>query len=221
MYVVIVGGGKVGFYLSKTLMAEGHEVLLVEMLPDRYKFLESELGSVVALGDGCEMRTQQEIGIGRADVVVAVTGDDEDNLVICQMAKRRFNVPRTIARVNNPQNEEIFQLLGIDQTVNSTRIIDSLIEQQIDTGQVVPLAAMKRGNIEIVEVDIGSTSPVAGKRVSDLKLPPKALIISIIRQDQAILPQADTNLQTGDTLIALVEAENEPALKRLFAEAHL
>ncbi|MCC6442641.1 MAG: TrkA family potassium uptake protein [Armatimonadetes bacterium] len=221
MYVVIVGGGKVGYYLSKTLIAKGHEVLLVEIWPERYKFLEHELGSVVTLGDACEIRTQEDIGIGRADVVVAVTGDDEDNLAICQMAKRRFNVPRTIARVNNPKNEDIFQLLGIDQTINSTRVIDNLLEQQIDTGQIVPLAALKRGNIEIVEVDIGPNSPAKGQSIQNLQLPYEALIISIIRENQALLPQGDTVLAEGDTVIALVHAAGEPGLQRLFEEAHL
>ncbi len=136
MYVIVAGGGKIGHYLSRALVDAGHEVLLVEKDKARADYLAEELGEAVALGDACEVRTMREIGMERADVVVAVTGDDEDNLVICQMAKLKFNVPRAIARVNNPENEDIFQRLGIDTTVSSTKIIFNLIEQQIETNEV-------------------------------------------------------------------------------------
>src|SRR5438876_4422623 len=149
-------------------------------------------------GDACEVRMMEEAGRARADAVVAVTGDDEDNLVICQMAKMKFNVPRTIARVNNPRNEELFHRLGIDGTVSSTKIIYNLIEQEIETGEVIPLAALKRGNIEIVEIEIGLKSPVLNKKVSELTLPHDALIISIIRGEYGMLPAAETRFQDGD-----------------------
>ncbi len=133
---------------------------------------------MIVHGDGCEIRTMSEIGMGRANVVVAVTGDDEDNLVICQMAKRKFGVPRTIARVNDPKNEELFKELGIDQTVSSTRIIFNLLEQQIETGQVIPLAALKKGEIEVVEANITPGSAVAGLKIGQIDLPLNTLIIS-------------------------------------------
>ena len=155
--------------------------------------------------------------MGRATVVVAVTGDDEDNLVICQMAKRKFRVPRTIARVNDPKNEKLFQELGIDQTVSSTRIILNLIEQQIETGQVIPLAALKKGEIEVVEADITSASPVLGQRIGQLDLPPNTLIISVIRDGHALIPHADMKLRHDDSVIAMIKTEREKELRAVFA----
>jgi len=218
MYIIIVGGGSVGYYLARTLVKTTHEVLLLERDRASHRRLAEELGEVVMQGDGCEVRIMEEAGGARADAVVAVTGDDEDNLVICQMAKRQFNVPRTIARVNNPRNEELFHRLGIDATVSSTKIIYNLIEQEIETGEVIPLAALKRGNIEIVEVEIGPKSPVLGRQVQELPLPQNALIISIIRQDHGTLPTPETRFEVDDSVIALVSADREHELRDIFAE---
>ncbi|HUV04147.1 MAG TPA: TrkA family potassium uptake protein [Armatimonadota bacterium] len=217
MYVIVAGGGKVGHYLTRALMDAGHEVLLVEKDRSRAAYLAEELGEVVVRGDACEVRTMREIGMERADVVVAATGDDEDNLVICQMAKRRFNVPRTIARVNNPQNEDIFHRLGIDSTVSSTKIIFNLIEQQIETDEVILLAPLQRGNIEIVEIDLGPESPVLGKTIPYVGLPQDALVISIVRDGHAILPNIDVEFKQGDTVIALVSADKEAEMREVFA----
>ncbi|MEN6356886.1 MAG: NAD-binding protein [Armatimonadota bacterium] len=217
MYVIIVGGGKVGYHLSRALCAEGNEVLIIEKDRKTAELLTGELGETVMHGDGCEIRTMNEAGMGRANVVVAVTGDDEDNLVICQMAKRKFGVPRTIARVNDPKNEELFQQLGIDQTVSSTRIIFNLLEQQIETGQVIPLAALKKGEIEVVEADINSSSPANGVKIGQLDLPANALIISVIRDDHAIIPHADTKLRAGDSVIAMIKADREKELRDIFS----
>jgi trk system potassium uptake protein len=217
IYVIVVGGGKVGFYLARELKQEGHEVLLVEKDRKTAEALEAQLGDVVVNADGCEIRSMTEAGMGRANVVVAVTGDDEDNLVICQMAKRQFGVPRTIARVNDPKNEELFHELGIDQAVSSTRVIFNLIEQQIESGQVIPLAALKKGEIEVVEADIAVGSPVAGKRIGELDLPQNTLIISVIRDEHAMIPHADTRLRIGDSVIAMIKAEREKELREVFA----
>jgi trk system potassium uptake protein TrkA len=220
MYIIVAGGGKVGHYLARALIDAEHEVLLIEKDHGRADYLAQEFGEAVVWGDACEVRTMKEIGVGRADVVVATTGDDEDNLVICQLAKRKFQVQRTIARVNNPQNEDIFQRLGIDATVSSTKIIFNLIEQQIETDEVIPLAPLQRGNIEIVEVDLGPHSPVLGKRIPYINLPQDALIISIVRDEHAILPNVDVEFKEGDTVIALVSAEREAQLREVFAETH-
>ncbi|MDH7600537.1 MAG: TrkA family potassium uptake protein [Armatimonadota bacterium] len=217
MYVIVVGAGKVGYYLAKQLLQEGHEVLVMEKDRKTAEALAEELGDIVMHADGCEVRSMAEAGMGRANVVVAVTGDDEDNLVICQMAKRKFGVPRTIARVNDPKNEALFQELGIDQTVSSTRIIFNLIEQQIETSQIIPLAALKRGEIEVVEADITPDSPVAGMRIGQLELPPNTLIISVIRDDHALIPHSDTKLRPGDSVIAMIKAEREKELREIFA----
>lgn len=218
MYIIIVGGGSVGFYLAKTLVNTSHEVLLLEKNRQTHRTVSEELGEVVMQGDGCEVRIMEEAGVGRADAVVAVTGEDEDNLVICQMAKMKFNVPRTIARINDPRNEALFHRLGIDATVNSTKIIYNLIEQEIETGEVIPLAALKRGNIEIVEIEIGEKSPVLGMDIHRLALPPDALIISIIRHDHGMIPTADTKFEIGDSVLALVNADREHELRDIFAE---
>lgn len=219
MYIIVAGGGRVGHYLTRALLNAKHEVLLLEKDPARASYLTEALGAkVVERGDACEVRTMKEAGMERADVVIAVTGDDEDNLVICQMAKLQFHVPRTIARVNNPQNEGIFHRLGIDMTVSSTKIIFNLIEQQIETDLVMPLAPLQRGNIEIVEIDLGPDSPVLGKTIPQVRLPANALIISIVRDGHAILPNIDVEFKQGDSLIALVNADEEAALRKVFAE---
>lgn len=218
MYIIIVGGGNIGFYLAKTLVAAKHEVLLLEKDRLRYRTISEELGEVVMQGDGCQADQQWEAGFGRADVVVATTGSDDDNLVVCQMAKMEFSVPRTISRVNDPRNEKLFHQLGIDATVSSTKIIYNLIEQEVGGGELIPLAALNRGNIEIVEIEIAPKSPVANREIRSLPLPPETLIITIIRDDHALLPTGDTLLTVGDSVIALVNADLEPELRRIFAE---
>ena len=220
MYVIVVGGGKVGYYLTKQLLSEGHEVLLLEKDRRRQAALAEQMGEVVVQGDGCEVRIMSEAGFGRADVIVAVTGDDEDNLVICQMAKRKFQAPRTVARVNDPDNLVLFEKLGIDTTVSSTQIIFNLLDQQIETGEIIPLAALKNGNIEIVAITVSDRSPVLGKNVRDLPLPGDALIISVVREQHALLPQGDIRFENGDTVLALVVADEEPQLRHIFTEAH-
>ena len=218
MYVIIVGGGNVGFYLAKTLCAAKHEVLLLEKDRSRYRTISDELGEVVMQGDGCQADQQMEAGFGRADAVVAVTGSDDDNLVVCQMAKMEFNVPRTISRISDPRNEGLFRQLGIDATVSATKIIYNLIEQEVGGGELIPLAALSRGNIEIVEAEIGPKSAVLGREIRSLNLPAEALIISIIRNDHAVLPAADSAFEVGDSVIALVKAENEHELRVVFGE---
>lgn len=218
MYVIVVGGGNVGYYLTKDLVAAGHEVLLLEKERTRAARLGDEFGEVALQGDGCEVRVMDEVGFGRADVIVAATGDDEDNLVLCQMAKTKFGVPRTIARVNSPANESLFSQLGIDTTVSSTRIIFNLIEQEIQTDQIIPLAALARGNLEIVVVDLGSRSPMVGKLIEGVGLPAEAHIVSVLRGERALLPSPEITLQVGDTVVTLVSTDQEDDLRRLFAE---
>jgi trk system potassium uptake protein len=219
MYVIVVGAGKIGYYLSKRLAAEGHEIVLMEKDRRRAALLAEELAEMVMQGDGCEVALMKEAGFGRADVIVAVTGDDEDNLVICQMAKRQFSVPRTVARVNDPANEALFQKLGIDTTVSSTSLIFNLIDQQIEPGQVIPLGALKKGNIEIVAISVSDRSPVLGKVVKDLPLPKDALVISIVRGQNALLPQGNIAFESGDSVVALVSAQSEPELHAIFTES--
>ncbi len=220
MYVIVAGGGKVGYYLTKTLMSEGHEVLLIEQDRREVDKLRDELGDVVVRGDASEMQTMKDAGMERADVVVAVTNDDGDNLVISQLAKRKFGVPKVISRVNNPKNEELFTRVGIDQTVVSTKIIYNLLEQQIESDQVIPLAALRRGNLEIVEIDVSDDSPVLGERIAKLDLPLDTLIISVVRGEHALIPNFDTRIEPGDDVIALVKSDREHELREAFGATH-
>jgi trk system potassium uptake protein len=219
VYAVIAGGGKVGYYLAKTLIAENHEVVLIEKSAAECQSLRQALGDVLIHGDACECRSMEQAGVSRADVVAAVTGEDDDNLVICQMAKQRFEVPRTIARVNNPENEDLFYKLGIDQTVNSTRIIYNLLEQEMESGAVVPLTTLRRGNLELVEVTVTPLSPSVGRTIADISLPPGCLIITVLRDDEAIIPQGATLLKPHDSLVAVVDASREKEFREVISPA--
>ncbi|GAC1349045.1 MAG: NAD-binding protein [Ktedonobacteraceae bacterium] len=212
MYIIIGGGGDVGYYLTKSLLGQGHEVLLLEKGGVRFQGLAEELGQSVYRGDACEARTMEEVGVNRADVVIAVTGEDDDNLVICQMAKKRFNVARTIARLNNPKNELLFQKLGIDVTVSPTKAILSLIEAELPGSIFVTLLTLKRAGLDIMEVRISPDSPIVGKTLSAIKLPRSGNIALIIRDNEYIVPTAETKILANDEVYALVNREGEQAL---------
>ena len=215
MYVILIGGGKVGYYLTRTLMSEGHEVLLIEERGDRAGRIIEELGSVVLVGDGCETTVLEEAGVQRADCVAAVTGHDEDNLVVCQVAKERFGVPRTIARINNPKNEELFRRLGIDTTVSSTNVILNWIEQLIPHRHFAHLMTLRHGDLAIVEGIIPGDSPVTGQSLADIPFPPGVVIAAILRGSDLILPTGATLLEEGDEVIAVTKRDQEPALREL------
>ena len=216
MYVVVVGGGKVGYYLTKSLLAEGYEVVLTEKDKARAAELAETLGDSVAVrGDGCEASLLSDIGTERADVLVAVTGDDEDNLVSCQMAKVKFQVPRTIARVNNPKNQVIFGRLGIDVTVSATNMLLALIEQEIPHHAMVNLISLKQAGMEIVEVEIPDPSPVVNKRLRELGLDRDMHISAILRGDETITPTAETGLAAGDKVYALIREDKENEFRAL------
>jgi trk system potassium uptake protein TrkA len=214
MYIIVIGGGKVGYHLAKALLAEGHEVLIVERDRSRIEFICSELGSICLLGDGCETSTQSEAGTARADMLIAVTGDDEDNLVACQVAKHKFKVPRTIARSSNPKNEVLFRMLGIDVTVSSTDVIMENIQQEVPTHILTHLFSIRDRGVEVVEVRIPADSKSAGKKIKDILLPPDSVLALIIRRDQKPqLALPDTVIQTGDQIIAMTPSGAEDQLK--------
>ena len=171
MYAIVVGGGKVGYYLARELVEEGHEVLVIEKDAAKCERIAEELGDIALRGDGCEAATMEMAGFGRADMVIAVTGDDEDNLVTCQVAKLRFNVPRTIARINNPKNEAIFKALGIDATVSSTTAILAHIEEELPTHPLIHLLPLRGGGLELVEMKIPQNASVVGKKLKEVLLP--------------------------------------------------
>ncbi len=216
MYIIIVGGGKVGYYLTKTLVNEGsNEILLIEKNPRKVLTYGERFGSVVLEGDGAESSTLEMAGAARADVVIAVTGDDEDNLVICQTAKKMFKVPRTIARVNNPKNEDIFKRLGIDVTVSQTNVILSIIEQEIPERGLVHLMTLKHAQMAIVEATVEETAMAAGKSLSDIQFPNNIVISAVLRYGHLIIPRGDTVLHPRDEVIALATRESEPALRQM------
>ena len=215
MYIIVVGGGKVGFYLTKTLLAEGYEVLLIERNAAKVAAIHRKLGSVVVRGDGAEAATLQSAGAARADVVIAVTGEDEDNLVICQMAKLKFKAGRVVARVNNPKNEQLFKLLGIDVTVSQTTYIMHLIEQSLPESAFVHLLSLNHSDLTIVDAKIGGDSVVVGQRIGQLALPANVSIAAVLRGPTLITPTPDTELRAGDDVIAIAHQDQEDALHRL------
>ncbi len=216
MYILVVGGGKVGYYLTKTLVNEGStEVLLIEEDPRKVATYTERFGAVVMQGKGDEVATLTAAGAARADVVIAVTGDDEDNLVICQVAKQRFNVPRTIARVNNPKNEDLFRRLDIDSTVSSTNVILNLIEQLIPQRHFVHLMTLRHADLAIVEGDIPPDAPVTGRSLAEIPFPPGVVIAAVMRGPELILPTGSTTLEEGDEIIAVTKREQEAALREL------
>lgn len=220
MYMVLVGGGNVGLNLAKRLVHQGHELLLMEKDPRTASRIAEQIGEEnVMVGDGCEMLTQKDAGFGRADVVVAVTGEDEDNLVICQMAKMVWNVERVLARVNDPDHEEIFRKIGIDETVSATGIIYALLEQQISPDVVLPIGALARGNLEVVEVELGTRSPIVGHPVRDLRLPDNTNLIWVLRGDQGLAVNGDLELLAGDMVVAVVPRDHADDLRETFSSA--
>jgi trk system potassium uptake protein TrkA len=218
MYVIVVGGGKLGYYLAKTLIFEGYEVLIVEKNPSKCAVYEERFGAAVMQGDGAEAATLKEAGAGRADVVIATTGDDEDNLIICQVAKRRFEVRRTMARVNNPKNEALFKRLGVDVTVSQTNVILSLIEQQIPERHFAHLMTLKHADLAIVEAGVLPNSPVVGKTVADIQVP-DVVVSAVIRGSDVIIPNGQTRIQAGDEVIAVTRQPREAELRELIVGA--
>jgi trk system potassium uptake protein TrkA len=214
MFVIVAGGGKVGFYLGKELAEQGHEVVIIEQDARRAAEIENELGSIVMVGDAAETTILGEAGAARADLVAAVTGDDEDNLVICQVAKVRFRSGRTLARINNPKNAEIFARLGIDDTVSATDVVLHVIEQEIPRQHLIPLLRLRNTDVEIVEAVISEGSTIAGHRIRDIDLPASSNIAVIIRDGSAIFPRGDDAILFGDHVVAFTTTENETRLRQ-------
>jgi trk system potassium uptake protein TrkA len=215
VFVIVVGGGKVGYFLARELIQSGHEVALMERDRARSAQITEEIGSVVIPHDGCEGKYLGQAGANRADIVAAVTGDDEDNLVICQMAKHHFDVPRTIARVNNPKNESLFKHLGVDEIVSPTRMILGSIEADIPVHELLHLAVLGGGELELVEAQLRRDSPAIGRAAGSLELPDGCSVFAIIRADRAMSVRSDTEFQEGDKVIGIGRTECESELHRI------
>ncbi|OGN87039.1 MAG: hypothetical protein A2X23_11635 [Chloroflexi bacterium GWC2_73_18] len=214
MYIVVVGGGKVGYYLTRELLDAGHEVVLLEKDPRRAAQIADEVGSIVLTLDGCEGKHLAEAGINRAAVVAAVTGDDEDNLVVCQMAKHHFAVPRTIARVNNPKYEDLFRHLGVDEIISPTRMILAAVEQDIPVHELLHLAALEGGELQVLEAQIQEGSPAVGRQPREIDLPDGCSLFILVRDEVAQAIRPDTIFQVGDKVIAITRTECEAALRQ-------
>jgi trk system potassium uptake protein TrkA len=209
VYIIIAGGGKVGRYLTETLVNRGHEVLLIEKDKAKVEQYTEQFGGIVVQGDACEAQVLADAGIARADAMIAVTGDDEDNLVCCQVAKRKFKVGRVIARINNPKNERIFKALGIDSTVSHTRALLEIIEQELPFSSFRHLRYIRDSKLEIAEVVIGPESPARDKPISSLNFPPDSSILLVVRGGKALVPHGNLTLKERDEVFILTAQSND------------
>jgi trk system potassium uptake protein TrkA len=215
MYIVVAGGGKVGANVTRTLLEMGHEVTLIEQRPDRYARLEEEFGPVVMRGDATEISVLERAGVARPpELLLAVTGDDEDNLVISQIGKEGYGVAKAIARVNDPRNQTHFDLLGITQTICATTSILGLVEHEVPEHGLVKLLELQKEGLEIVEVQIGGSSPAAGSRVGGLSLPGGSRLISVFRHGRSELIEPQTVVRPGDQVLAVVSTASAPDLRK-------
>jgi trk system potassium uptake protein len=221
MYILIAGGGKVGANLARVLLSDRkHEVTLIEQRRDRFERLEHEFEHQVLLGDATELYVLERAGIARPpDIVAALTGDDEDNLIICQLSKEKYGVQKVIARVNDPRNQAHFDLLGISPTVSATRGLMALIEHEVPEHDLVHLLELRRENLEIVEVQIDDGAPAAGKTVEKLDLPEGSRLISIMRNGRSEIAVGATELQPGDQVLAILQPGKEDELRRVLLKS--
>jgi trk system potassium uptake protein TrkA len=217
VYVVIAGAGKVGWNLARELMAKGHEVTLIESDRGRYLTVEQELEHAIQYGDATELWVLERAGINRADLTIAVTGDDEDNVLICQIAKEKYLCSRIIARVNNPRNRQYFELLGIQPAVSATDLILRLIEHEVPSYGLVHLLDLRDEQLEIIEVEVAGGAPAAGRRVADVELPDGSLIISVLRDGRGFVPNSDTVIDAGDEVLLVLDPGLEERITAQFS----
>lgn len=215
MRVLVVGAGKVGWNLTRELLDRGHEVTLIESNRRRFEIVEEELDKGVIYGDASELWVLEQAGIERADIVIAVTGDDEDNVLICQVAREKYAVGRIIARVNNPRNRRHFELLGIRPYVSATDLMLRLIEHEVPDPGVHHLLELPQEGLEIVEATLADGSPAVGRVVGDVELPEGSLLISVLREGKGFVPRPDTLLEAGDQVLAVLDPGIEAEVMRV------
>jgi trk system potassium uptake protein TrkA len=210
MRVAIAGAGNVGTYIAGDLREAGHEVLLLEKNVDLVRKLRDTIDVEWVPADACEVASLQRAGLDRVDVMVAATGDDEDNLVISLLAKQEFAVPRVVARINHPKNQWLFnESWGVDVSVSTPHLLTALVEEAVSVGSLVRLLQLQGGEARLVEVTLAGDSPADGKAIVDLGIPRDATVVAVIRKDHVIVPRGDTILYAGDEVVALVTPESE------------
>ncbi|MHB0977462.1 MAG: potassium channel family protein [Candidatus Aquicultorales bacterium] len=216
MFAVIAGGGRVGSYLARRLVEKGNRVVIMEKRAEVLGRLKDEVSAEIIEGDATAPEAFERTGVANADLVAAVTGDDEDNLVVCQLAKKTWNVPRVIARVNHPANAWLYtKEWGVDVAVSAVHIIATIIEEEIELGDVVTLLKLQEGNVVLSEFAVKEGSPFVNKRVDQLGLPVDTVLVAIIREQDVLVPGADTILQVDDQLLAITTPEQEKALAKM------
>jgi trk system potassium uptake protein len=221
VYILIAGGGKVGANLTKSVLELGHEVTLIEQKRERFERLEEQFEHRVQLGDATELFVLERAGIARPpDLVVAVTGDDEDNIIICQLAREHFGVGKVIARVNDPRNQGLFDMIGISPTISATSIILAMIEHEVPEHGLIHLLELRKENLEIVEVQLGADSPSVGKQVARIQLPAGSRLITVMRDGQAQMAEGETELRAGDQVLAVLEPGKEEELRKVLLRKH-
>jgi trk system potassium uptake protein TrkA len=214
--IAVAGAGKVGRYVARDLLAKGHELVIIEQNRDKLKAIKDEIEANWVAGDACELHTLDEAVLSSCDVMVAATGDDEDNLVISLLAKQEFAVPRVIARVNYPDNQWLFnETWGVDVSVSTPHLLTSLVEEAVSIGDLVTLLSLEQGKVSLVEVTLAEGSPAAGKTCAELKLPGDCTLVAVVRDRHVIAPREDTPLQPGDEVLALSTPEAESALTEI------
>jgi len=216
MRVGIAGAGAVGLYIANDLRTTGHEVLLIEQQPSVQERAVADPGVEWFIGDACEVSSLREAGLERCEVVVAATGDDEDNLVVSLLAKTEFAVPRVIARVNNPKNEWLFnENWGVDLSVSTPHLITALVEEAVEVGRLVRLLQFERGQARLVEVTLAEDSDVVDKAISEIDLPRDATFVAIVRGEHVVMPRGDSVFEAGDEVLAMVTPDSEEEVRRI------
>ena len=214
MLAVIIGGGRGGSYLARDLQTQGYRIKVVDRRPEVVARLRQEIGGDVICGDGCSPQILYQVGLSKADLVVALTHNDEDNLVVCRLAKHHFHVPRVIARVNNPLNEWLYTKdWGVDVAISQVHLTSKVIEEEIGLGELVTLLKLNRGEAALVELRLPETSPCRGKAIREVNLPSDAVIVSVIRAGKLVIPRGDTVFEAGDEILAVSTVAAEKPLK--------
>lgn len=216
MFIIVVGGGKVGSYLIKELLEKDHKVHVIESDTDNCKRLKQKYGVKIFCGDGTNENLLEEAGINEAEVVLAVTGDDQDNLVICQMAERKFDVPRTFTRVNTPGNERLFDWLGVNVAVSSSSILTALVDQEMTLQDLRYILNKNHDKIELVRISVGSSCKYLNKKLREIDFPLESVLVTILRGDESLVPRGDSIIKEDDLIVALTRREYKEELIKMF-----